>query len=105
MNARTHKGQTALMWACHYGHKEVVQLLLDNSSERNIDLNAKDSYGWTAFIYACKYGRKAVVKLLVEHSKTKGIDISTGQVGLPKRMRRFIALTAFPIFKINKDCT
>ena len=77
------------MVACGSGHKDVVQLLLDNS-ERNIDMNARSNGGSTAFIYSCKYGRKDVVKLLVEHSETKGIDISTGQEVFSYEMRAFI---------------
>ena len=63
---------------------------MDNSSERNIDLNARDNYGWTAFKIACNNGRKDVVKLFIEYSKTKEIDILTGQEELSVEMRAFI---------------
>ena len=96
LNARNRYGETAFMLACMTGHKDVVQLLLGNS-ERNIDLNARSNIGWTAFMWACKNGQKDIVKLLVEHSKTKGIDISTGQEGLPKSIRRFIAFNRLHI--------
>ena len=39
LNIRDKVGWTPFMWACKNRHKDVVQLLLDNS-ERNIDLNA-----------------------------------------------------------------
>ena len=77
------------MIACENGHKDVVQLLLDNS-ERNIDFNARNNGGWTAFIIACTNGHKDVVKLLVLHSKTKEIDISTGYEWIHHKMRLFI---------------
>ena len=77
------------MWTCRCGHKDVVQLLLDNS-EKNIDLNARDTLGRTAFMIACENGRKGIVKILVEHSKTKGIDILTGQDHLSDEMRTFV---------------
>ena len=56
------------MIACKYGHKDVIQLLLDNSKE-NIDLNARNVAGLTAFIYACWHGRKDVVQLLLDNFK------------------------------------
>merc|ERR1711860_410409 len=58
---------TALMWACHEGHKDVVQLLLDHS-DSNIELNAKDGDGTTALMWACHEGHKDVVQLLLDHS-------------------------------------
>ena len=64
------------MLACLNGHKDVVQLLLNNS-ESNIDFNAKHNSGMTAFNIACKNGHKDVVKLLVECSEAKHIDILT----------------------------
>ena len=67
-------GWTALFYACSNGHKDVVQLLLDNS-ERNIDLNAKSIGGLTAFIYACINGHKDVVKLLLDNSE-RNIDLN-----------------------------
>ena len=39
--------------ACNFGHKDVVQLLLDHS-DPNIELNAKDEDGTTALNYAFK---------------------------------------------------
>ena len=54
---------TAFIWACSKGHKDVVQLLLENS---NIDLNARNNRGDTAFMIACVLGHKDVVQLLLE---------------------------------------
>ena len=64
LNARNRYGETAFAWACHNGHKDVVELLLDNS---DIDLNARNTYGMTAFMWACHKGQKDVVKLLLVH--------------------------------------
>ena len=49
LNIKDEDGFTAFMVACQNGHKDVVQLLLDNS-ERNIDLNAKSNFGMTAIM-------------------------------------------------------
>ena len=62
------------MWACYLGHKDVVQLLLDNS-ERNIDLNARNQFGETALMYACENGNKDVVQLLLDNSE-RNIDLN-----------------------------
>ena len=55
LNTRDKYGWTPFMWACLYGHKEVVQLLLD-TTEMNIDLNARNQLGQTAFMHACRNG-------------------------------------------------
>ena len=74
INAIDQSGGTAFMWACLNGHKDVVQLLLDNS-EKNIDLNARRASGCTALMYACIYGRKDVVKLILDNSD-RNIDLN-----------------------------
>ena len=74
LNMKDFNEWTTLMIACRNRHKDVVQLLLDNS-DRNIDLNVRDNGGWTAFIYACRYGGKDVVKLLLDNSE-RNIDLN-----------------------------
>ena len=56
------------MFACIHGHKDVVQLLLNNT-ERNIYLNARNNFGKTALIFAGKNGQNDVVRLLREKSE------------------------------------
>ena len=68
LNTKDFIGRTTLMVACKNGHKDVVQLLLNNL-ERNIDFNARcygAVVGWTALDYADKNGHDDVVRLLVE---------------------------------------
>ena len=60
------------MIACLHGHKNVVQLLLD---QKNIDLNTKTNRGYTAFMWACENGHTSVVKLLLNHSESN-IDLN-----------------------------
>ena len=62
-------GWTAFMYACIFGHKDVVQLFLDHSDI--IELNAKDNRGWTALIFAMNacLKPKDVVKLFLHHSE------------------------------------
>ena len=68
------------------GHKDVVQMLLDNSER--IELNARNNGGLTAFMMAGRYGHRYIVKLLLEYSD---IDIS-GYDDLPQEMIDFIEL-------------
>ena len=66
------------MNACYNGHKDVVQLLLEQSGG-NIDFNATDYYGRTAFMEACRKSHKDVVQLLLKCAKAKGIQIPSSQ--------------------------
>ena len=45
---------TILMQASWYGHKEIVEILLDAGA----DVNIQDNNGNTALIFALKYGYK-----------------------------------------------
>ena len=67
------------MLACRNGHKDVVQLLLNNS-ERNIDVNARNQWEETSLMYACRYGYKDVVQLLLDNSE-KNIDMNARSNG------------------------
>ena len=87
LNIQDEHGGTPLMWACHYGHKDVVKLLLDHSER--IDLNARSNNGSTAFIVACRQHHKDIVKLLLYFNPD--IDIS-GFEDLCEEMKEFIAL-------------
>ena len=66
------------MLACFFGHKDVVQLLLE-MVDGNIDLNATDNNGRTADMLACEYGYKDVVQLLVKYATANGIQIPSSQ--------------------------
>ena len=63
------------MASCDYGQRDVVQLLLDNSERRNIDLNARSDLGKTALMFACMYGFKDVVQLFLDNSE-RNIDLN-----------------------------
>lgn len=55
-------GHTDLMWASQYGHKAVVELLLEGN------------YGTTVLFLASMQGHETVVKLLLE----AGADVNAG---------------------------
>ena len=64
LNARDNNGWTALMKACHHGHKDVVKLLLDHSER--IDLNATDDIGFTALRWAYALRHQDIAELIEE---------------------------------------
>ena len=59
-------GRNGLMWACHEGHIPVVNLLLELTGERAVNVNQRDNYNSTAFTFACELGRLDVVNRLLE---------------------------------------
>ena len=60
LNAKNGYGQTAFMFACRKGHKDVVRLLLDHS-DKYIDLNANDKDGMNAFEVARNNGHTDLI--------------------------------------------
>ena len=58
-------GCTALMWACHRGHLEVVKTLLDRFP--TLDINRKNQGGQTALNLAQLNHHRAIVTLLQSH--------------------------------------
>jgi ankyrin repeat protein len=61
VNAREHKGQTALMWAAAEGNLEVVDALLNEGADWRTRLRS----GFTAFFFAVREGRTPVVLRLL----------------------------------------
>ena len=76
--------QTKSVWWSHFdplGHSaydfsEFVDLILQNSTKLNIDLNAKNNDGQTAFHLACILGKKENVKVLTDNAETFKIDLT-----------------------------
>lgn len=56
-------GNTALHLAARYGHKTVVQLLLENGAK----INEEDGKKKTALHLAAECGYETVVQLLLRH--------------------------------------
>ena len=52
LNARDEDGKTAFHFACRYGRKDVVEMMVNNADFFKIDLKAKDKDGKTGFQYA-----------------------------------------------------
>ena len=60
INARDDYGDTALMLAARYGHKEIAQALLDKGANPD----AQDKGGYTALMLAAHKGHKEIAGLL-----------------------------------------
>jgi ankyrin repeat protein len=63
VNQQNKDGNTALMWASHQGHQEIVQILLN---KENINVNQQDKDGFTALMWACMKGQKEIVQMFLE---------------------------------------
>ena len=68
-------GMTPLHLAARHGHYEVVKVLLEFSSDLEIDVNALDFNGMTPFIRALAHGHLQVVKLMIDQSRMYHIDL------------------------------
>ncbi len=58
--------QTLLMWACMFGHKEVVKNLLAAGLPATV-INTRDIFGRTALMYALFYGHKDCALALLDY--------------------------------------
>ena len=83
MILRTYGMYTAFSYACHFGHKDVVELMLNNADTRGIDLKSTNKDGETILSLACRQEQTDVVKLLLRHSVTENmnLDVSGAQKG------------------------
>jgi ankyrin repeat protein len=61
INQQDAEGQTALMYAAHYGHPAAVELLLSQGAKTEI----KDQFGRTALTVATIQGKIDVVRVLL----------------------------------------
>lgn len=62
VNGLDKAGSTALYWACHGGHRDVVEVLL---TQPNIELNQQNKLGDTALHAAAWKGYADIVELLL----------------------------------------
>ena len=75
-------GSSPKLWS-----QTVVELLIEKSSELNIDLNAVTNCGNTAFHLACSdCSRENIVKLIMKNAEAFNIDLTAknkdGKTGL-----------------------
>ena len=68
-------GWTAFHFTCFFGHSDIAEMIMKNSSQLKIDLNSKDSDGWTAFHFACMSGHIRIVDMMIELSESLELDL------------------------------
>ncbi|KAG7161381.1 Kinase D-interacting substrate of 220 kDa B-like 2 [Homarus americanus] len=69
---------TALMWSARYGHKRVVNFLMD----RGADLNHQNRQAETALTWAAYGGHYEVCKMLLDHGALPDLHNALGSTGL-----------------------
>ena len=76
INQQDSKRQNVLIVASIKGHKEIVQMLLQ---QEKIDVNKQDGFGGeTALMWASQKGHKEIVQMLLQH---KNIDVNLQDSG------------------------
>ena len=68
---------TPLHLACKLGKLEVVQLLLEFSTEKKINVNARERFGLTPFHICCEESKIELVLLFLELSEDIGLDFNS----------------------------
>ncbi|MEM4367210.1 MAG: ankyrin repeat domain-containing protein [Candidatus Anstonellales archaeon] len=98
-NARSHRGETALMNMARHGRRKGTRLMLLAGA----DVAMADNYGNTALSYAAEKGYKDTVKLLLEKMKQKIDDEQGNQESYEKTLKKMrdIAKMAFEVAKGN----
>ena len=59
-------GETGFMYACFYGHTEIITIFLEDS---RIDVNKGNKDGETGFMFACSNGDRETASVLRESSR------------------------------------
>jgi len=85
INAKDKYGDTGLIWACFYGHKEIVSILIKAKS----DLNIQDEDGYTGLIWACEIGHKEIASMLIKAKCDINVQNKYGRTSLILACNRY----------------
>ena len=69
LNGKKSRGRTPLMIASYHGHKNIVEVLIQN----NANITVEDDFGASALFYAALNGHKDIFEILLENSE---VDIN-----------------------------
>jgi hypothetical protein len=79
----SHRGCSALHWACEHGHEHVARALLDGKCEgRGAEVDARDKTGWTPLMMASQKGHEGVVRLLLARGARPELQDNGGWTAL-----------------------
>lgn len=67
-----------LPWAAGSGYKDIVKQLLDWGA----DINARDTYGWTALMTAAHTGHNEIIELLLDYGADIDVCAESGATAL-----------------------
>ena len=76
------------MMAAHGGNIEVVQLLLENTSEVNLQNYQDPNKGWTPLYYAAEKGHFDICQLLIKHGGNASLQTTSGATPLQKAAQK-----------------
>ena len=76
LNVKDSLGFTGFHLACSHGRKQLVEIMVRNSSRLKIDLDAKTYDDSTGFMLACMKNHPEVIEILMENSVAKKIDLN-----------------------------
>uniref|UniRef100_A0A3Q3K1J9 Osteoclast-stimulating factor 1 n=1 Tax=Monopterus albus TaxID=43700 RepID=A0A3Q3K1J9_MONAL len=79
INGLDKAGNTALYWACHGGHKDVVELLLNQPS---VELNQQNKLGDTVLHAAAWKGYSDIVEMLLDKNARTDIRNNENKLAL-----------------------
>ena len=74
-------GQTLLMVASVYGHRDVVRLIMARIGDQ-VNVNARSRSGTTPLMYAVQNGHTAVVEVLLDHGSDVNLANQRGETPL-----------------------
>jgi ankyrin repeat protein len=82
-------GDSALHWACRFGHEHVARSLLDGKFEgRGAEVDARHEEDWTSLMEASYQGHEDVVRLLLARGARQELQSRVGQTALHNAIYR-----------------
>jgi ankyrin repeat protein len=78
VNDANETGETALMFAAHYGHSEITRFLVDEGA----DVDAVQAEGYSALMFAVESGKHDVIEVLLDADAELDIASHGGQTAL-----------------------